>query len=89
MQDIYADRFVRFNVSQGVARLDFARVENVDGEKKEITMSPSTRLILPLDSFMHFADQVARLREAIVERAQNRDTAEVEVNTENEEETQH
>ena len=34
MQDIYADRFLRFNISQGVARLDFARIENIDGEKR-------------------------------------------------------
>jgi len=81
MQDIYADRFMKFNVSQGVARLDFARVENFDDDKKEITLSPSARLILPLDSFMQFADQVARIKDAIVERAQSVEKTEVEVST--------
>ena len=85
MQDIYADRFMKFNVSQGVARLDFARVENFDSDKKEITMTPNARLFLPLDSFMHFADQVARIKEAIVERAQTVEKTEVEVRTDDSE----
>ena len=34
MKDVYVDRFVKFNISQGVARLDFARLEDIDAEKK-------------------------------------------------------
>lgn len=70
MADIYADRFLRFNISQGVARLDFARLENIDGDKKEITMTPSNRLILPLDAFMQFADQVEKIKTAILSEAE-------------------
>jgi len=66
MKDIYVDRFVKCNVSQGVVRLDFARVENIDHEKNEVSMSPSARLVLPLDSFMHFVDQTAQLRDKIL-----------------------
>ena len=70
MQDIYADRFLRFNISQGVARLDFARIEYIDGEKKEVTMTPSSRLVLPLDAFMQFAEQVEKIKGAIVSEAE-------------------
>lgn len=63
MKDIYADRFLKCTASQGVVRLDFGRVENIDNEKNEISMTPSARLILPMDSFSHFVDQVVQLRD--------------------------
>ena len=63
MKDIYADRFLKCTASQGVVRLDFGRVENIDSEKNEISMTPSTRLVLPMDSFSHFVDQVIQLRD--------------------------
>jgi hypothetical protein len=66
MKDLYVDRFLKCNMSQGVVRLDFARVENIDHEKNEVSMSPSARLILPMDSFLHFVEQVERMREKIL-----------------------
>ena len=66
MKDIYVDRFMKCNVSQGVVRLDFGRVENIDHDKNEVSMSPSSRLILPVDSFIHFAEQVAQLKDKLV-----------------------
>lgn len=63
MKDIYADRFLKCTASQGVVRLDFGRVENIDSEKNEISMTPSSRLVLPMDSFSHFVDQVVQLRD--------------------------
>ena len=66
MKDIYVDRFMKCNVSQGVVRLDFGRVENIDHDKNEVSMSPSNRLVLPVDSFIHFAEQVAKLKDKLV-----------------------
>lgn len=63
MKDIYADRFLKCTASQGVVRLDFGRVESIDNEKNEISMTPSARLVLPMDSFSHFVDQVVQLRD--------------------------
>jgi hypothetical protein len=71
MSDVFVDRFIKFNVSQGVVRLDFARLEDIDAEKKEVKMSPSTRLVMPLDSFMNFIDQGSRLRSEIISQAQS------------------
>ena len=34
MSDIFVDRFMKFNVSQGVVRLDFARIEDIDSVKR-------------------------------------------------------
>jgi hypothetical protein len=74
MKDIYADRFLKCTASQGVVRLDFGRVESIDNEKNEISMTPSTRLVLPMDSFSHFVDQVVQLRD----KMKSHDTAGVE-----------
>lgn len=74
MKDIYADRFLKCTASQGVVRLDFGRVENIDSEKNEISMTPSARLVLPMDSFSHFVDQVVQLRD----RMKGQDMTEIE-----------
>jgi hypothetical protein len=66
MKDIFADRFMKCNVSQGVVRLDFGRVESIDHEKNEVSMSPSTRLVLPVDGFIHFAEQVDNLKKKLI-----------------------
>jgi len=71
MSDIFVDRFMRFNVGQGVVRLDFARIEDVDGDKNEIKMSPSSRMVIPIDGFMHFADQVDKLKAKILEQSES------------------
>lgn len=70
MKDVYVDRFVKFNISQGVARLDFARVEDIDAEKKEMQLSPSARLVMPLDSFSHFVDQLVKVKTEMQKRAE-------------------
>jgi hypothetical protein len=66
MKDIYVDRFMKCNVSQGVVRLDFGRVESIDHEKNEVSMTPANRLVMPVDSFIHFAEQVAQLKDKLV-----------------------
>jgi len=66
MKDVYVDRFMKCNVSQGVVRLDFGRVENIDHDKNEVSMSPASRLVLPIDSFLHFAEQVFQLKEKLI-----------------------
>lgn len=66
MKDIFVDRFLKFTTSQGVVRLDFGRVESIDNEKNEISVSPSTRLVLPLDGFNHFIEQALQYREKVL-----------------------
>jgi hypothetical protein len=79
MKDVYVDRFMKCNVSQGVVRLDFGRVENIDHDKNEVSMSPASRLVLPVDSFLHFAEQVAQLKDKLV--SQGYSGSEVDVDT--------
>lgn len=72
MQDLFADRLLNLQVLQGVARLDFARLESVDTEKKQATFAPSLRLAMPVDDFMRMAEQIGKVREAILAQAQAR-----------------
>lgn len=71
MTDLFVDRFVKFNISQGVARLDFARLEDIDAEKKEMRLSPSVRLVMPVDSFAHFVDQLVKVKDELKKRAED------------------
>jgi len=69
MHDLFAERLVNVHIHQGVARLDFARLESVDPEKNQATLAPSLRLVLPLDAFMQAADQMHKVREAIIQES--------------------
>jgi len=69
MRDFYVDRFANLNIAEGVARIDFARVENINAEKKQVTMAPSLRLALPLEAFMQMAEQFAKVREEIIKKS--------------------
>ena len=68
MRDFFVDRFANLNIADGVARLDFLRVENINAEKKQVTMSPSLRLALPFEAFMQMAEQFAKVREEILKK---------------------
>jgi len=68
MRDFFVDRFANLNIADGVARLDFVRVENINAEKKQVTMSPSLRLALPFEAFMQMAEQFAKVREEIIKK---------------------
>lgn len=69
MQDLFTDRLINLNIHQGIARLDFARLEKLDPEKHQATFTPSLRLAMPLDAFMQMAEQINKVREAIIQQA--------------------
>jgi len=71
MKDIFVDRFLKCTASQGVVRLDFGRVESIDNEKNEISVAPSTRLVLPMDGFVHFVEQAVQLRDQLLDQEKN------------------
>ena len=69
MQDFFVDRLSNLAIHQGTARLDFSRLQSIDPEKREAVFAPSGRLVMPIDAFMQMAEQIARVREAIVQQA--------------------
>jgi hypothetical protein len=68
MRDFFVDRFANLSIADGVARIDFVRVENINAEKKQVTMSPSLRLALPFEAFMQMVEQFAKVREEIIKK---------------------
>jgi len=68
MRDFFVDRFANLNIADGVARLDFVRVENINTDKKQVTMAPSLRLAIPFEAFMQMAEQFALVREEIIKK---------------------
>jgi hypothetical protein len=57
MQDVFVDRLMNISVLQGVARLDFARVDSVDEKEKQINLSPSYRVAMPIDALESLLEQ--------------------------------
>lgn len=78
MSDQFADRFVNLAIHRGVARLDFARLESIDPEKKEARFSPAMRLVMPVDAFMHMTEQLCKVREEILKQDTQASYAKVE-----------
>jgi len=70
MQDLFVDRLGNVTLGNGVARLDFLRLESVDNEKQQITMRPSTRLVIPIDGLMQAIQMLEKLRDQIVKQEQ-------------------
>jgi enterochelin esterase-like enzyme len=75
MKDLFVDRLVNVSVLAGVARLDFARVDNVNPEDKKIQMSNSYRVALPLDALVHLAEQSSKVVEELKKQAANQSEA--------------
>ncbi|NTV87504.1 MAG: hypothetical protein HGA21_12260 [Burkholderiaceae bacterium] len=69
MQDLFAERLINMSINQGIARLDFARLESVDPQKNQATFTPALRLVMPLDSFMQAVEQMNHVRDDILKQA--------------------
>ena len=69
MRDFFVDRFANLNIADGVARIDFVRVDSIDSEKKQASMSASMRLAMPFDAFMQMTEQLAKVREEIIKKS--------------------
>ncbi len=65
MQDIFAERLINLQIHQGIARLDFARLETIDVEKNQATFAPAFRLAMPVDAFIQMTEQFQKVRESI------------------------
>ena len=63
MKDLFVDRLMNITVLQGVARLDFARVDEVNTEDKKVKMSNSYRLAMPVDALAALLEQSSKALE--------------------------
>jgi len=70
MKDFFVDRLGNISITNGVARLDFQRVAAIDTEKKSMTMEPSIRLVLPLESLMQAIQMLDQMRDQITKDLQ-------------------
>ena len=68
MKDIFVDRLMNISVLQGVARLDFARVDSVDEKEKQIKLSPSYRVAMPIDALESLLEQSTNALQVLKEQ---------------------
>jgi len=68
MLDLFAERLVNMHINQGVARLDFARLDSIAPQKNQATFAPAVRLVTLLDAFMQAVEQMNRVREDILKQ---------------------
>lgn len=78
MKDLFVDRLVNVSVLSGVARLDFARVDNVNSEDKKIQLSNSYRVALPIDALVHLAEQSTKVVAELKRQAESQASSESE-----------
>lgn len=65
MLDLYVDRLGNVTVGNGVARLDFLRIEGLDQEKKQVNMRASYRLSLPASELRNLIGMLERVQQQI------------------------
>ena len=75
MKDLFADRLLNISVIGGVARLDFARVDQVNEEDKKVQMSPSYRIAVPVDALVQISEQSSQIIAAIKEQNAKQEAA--------------
>jgi len=63
MKDLFVDRLMNISILQGVARLDFARVDEVNAKDKTAKMSPSYRIAMPIDALDALLKQAGKTLE--------------------------
>ncbi|WP_299731037.1 hypothetical protein [uncultured Endozoicomonas sp.] len=78
MRDLYVDQLLGITVMRGVARLDFARVEEVDTDENKMKLSSSYRIAMPLDVLMPLAEQAGKAAADLKERMQKKQADEKE-----------
>ena len=81
MKDLFVDRLINISVWQGVARLDFARVDDVNPEDKKVNLSASYRVAMPLDALAALAEQSSKAMADLTKRAQSSDASETSAET--------
>lgn len=67
MHDLFADRLGNISISDGVARLDFMRIEN--GADGKPVLKPGARLVLPAGALMQMHAMLDKLREEIAKQS--------------------
>lgn len=80
MKDLFVDRIVNVSVLAGVARLDFARVDNINPDDQKIQMSGSYRVAMPVDALVHMVEQGSKVVDELKKQAAQQAPAETKTN---------
>ena len=72
MQDLFVDRLGNVTIGNGVARLDFLRLDSIDSENRQVTMKASTRLVIPRDGLLLAIQMLEQLREQMAAQTDKR-----------------
>lgn len=62
MTDLFVDRLGNVTIANGVARLDFLRIEQIDAEQKKINLTPALRLAMPVGDLMQAIAMLDKLK---------------------------
>lgn len=65
MQDLFVDRLANVMIVNSVARLDFLRIDTFDPATNQGKVSPSLRVVMPLDALMDMAQQLDKVRDQV------------------------
>lgn len=60
MQDLFVDRLGNVIPGNNVARLDSLRFESIDSEKQQLSLKPSTRLVIPIEGLLQAIQMLER-----------------------------
>lgn len=70
MPDLFVDRLGNIVIANGVARLDFLRLNDFDAERKQARMAASIRLAIPVTGLVQAIDMLDKLKAELLRQAQ-------------------
>lgn len=70
MFDLFADRLGNITVASGVVRMDFVKISELDKENQKVELSPSFRLVLPIDGMLQTLDALEQIKASLIEQVQ-------------------
>ncbi len=76
MKDLFVDQLLGITVMRGVARLDFARVDEVDTGENKVKLSGSYRIAMPIDVLLPLAEQAGKAAGDLKDRLEQQSSKE-------------
>lgn len=68
--DLFADRLGTITVANGVVRMDFLRVKEINQEAKQAELEAAFRLVMPLDGVMQTIEVLEKMKQDLLTQVQ-------------------
>lgn len=70
--DLFADRLGNVTVADGVIRIDFLRLKEVDNENQKAQLEHTFRLVMPIEGMLQTVEALEQVKQGLIEQIEQR-----------------